>query len=230
MDFQKNIREEQLKDKINILKSITTFSEKERKNLAEKGEAMPDGSFPIKNKQDVKDAARQWGRAKDPEAAKSHIIKRAKDLGCENCLPETWGKIKKSDEDGGDIIDKSLNFIGDLLGEEVLNDIEKSINHKYFKREGAPGNYKYYYTEEEYNKKGKSGEEVLRSKIANHYNVSSAKLSTLKLDGTDSDIDLSRALNLPIDDTNFSGVKETIKKLSENKKGNGVESEGDKKN
>jgi hypothetical protein len=56
---------------------------------------------------------------------------------------------------------------------------------------------------------------TLRSKIANHYNVSLSKLSTLKLDGTDSTIKLSRALNLPIDDTNFEGVKETIRKLSE---------------
>ncbi|MCK9430438.1 MAG: hypothetical protein M0R17_10595 [Candidatus Omnitrophica bacterium] len=60
---------------------------------------------------------------------------------------------------------------------------------------------------------------TLRSKIANHYNVSPAKLSILKLDGTDSIIDLSRALNLPIDDTNFSGVKETIRKLSERESG-----------
>lgn len=30
--------------------------------------------------------------------------------------------------------------------------IEKSGNHKYFKREGSPGNYKYYYTKEEYDK------------------------------------------------------------------------------
>lgn len=28
--------------------------------------------------------------------------------------------------------------------------IEKSLNHKYYKREGTPGHYKYYYTEAEY--------------------------------------------------------------------------------
>lgn len=42
--------------------------------------------------------------------------------------------------------------------------LEKGINHKYFKREGTPGNYKYYYTEEQY-KKEKAGEksgEVVR--------------------------------------------------------------------
>ena len=36
--------------------------------------------------------------------------------------------------------------------EQLDNVIQKSAPHKYFKREGVPGNYKYYYTEEEYNK------------------------------------------------------------------------------
>lgn len=49
-------------------------------------------------------------------------------------------------------IEKSLNSISTKVSEEILNDIEKSVNHKYFKREGTPGNYKYYYTEEEYMK------------------------------------------------------------------------------
>lgn len=34
-------------------------------------------------------------------------------------------------------------------------DIEKALTHKYFKREGTPGHYKYYYTEADY-KAGKS--------------------------------------------------------------------------
>jgi len=55
-------------------------------------------------------------------------------------------------------------------------------------------------------------------KVSKHYNVSSEKVSKLKLDGTDSHIDLSRALNLPIDGTNFSGVNDTIKKLRGEKK------------
>lgn len=36
--------------------------------------------------------------------------------------------------------------------EQLDNVIQKSAPHKYFKREGTPGNYKYYYTEDEYNK------------------------------------------------------------------------------
>lgn len=68
----------------------TEFSTKERKKLADKGAAMPDGSFPIRNKQDLKDAIKSVGRAKDPSAAKSHIKKRAKALGLTDLLPDNW--------------------------------------------------------------------------------------------------------------------------------------------
>mgnify|MGYP000043526213 CR=1 FL=1 len=66
------------------------FSEKERKKLAKKKEAMPDGSFPIRNTSDLKNAIQAIGRAKDPEKAKAWIKKRAKALGKEDLLPDTW--------------------------------------------------------------------------------------------------------------------------------------------
>ena len=37
------------------------FTAEERKKLAEKGEAMPDGSYPIANKEDLKNAVLSWG-------------------------------------------------------------------------------------------------------------------------------------------------------------------------
>lgn len=51
------------------------FPEKERRELAKEGEAMKDGSFPIRNTQDLKDAIRSVGRAKDPAAARRWIKK-----------------------------------------------------------------------------------------------------------------------------------------------------------
>lgn len=66
------------------------FSEKERKKLAKKKEAMPDGSFPIRNTSDLKNAIQDVGRAKDPDKAKAWIKKRAKALGKEDLLPDTW--------------------------------------------------------------------------------------------------------------------------------------------
>lgn len=75
-----------------IMKSVNKhyFSEGERKKLAKEDEAMLDGSFPIRNTQDLKDAIRSVGRAKDPAAAKRWIKKRAKELGKESLLPEDW--------------------------------------------------------------------------------------------------------------------------------------------
>jgi hypothetical protein len=66
------------------------FSEDERKKLADEGKALPDGSFPIENEEDLKNAIHAYGRAKDKEAAKKHIIARAKALGLMNLIPEDW--------------------------------------------------------------------------------------------------------------------------------------------
>nr|DAI54918.1 MAG TPA: hypothetical protein [Caudoviricetes sp.] len=73
--------------------SATNFTEKERKELAEKGLALPDGSFPIRNKEDLKDAIRAIGLGRDYDKTKAWIIKRAKALNAVNLLPEKW-KVK----------------------------------------------------------------------------------------------------------------------------------------
>ena len=67
-----------------------SFSADQRKEAAKSGEAMPDGSFPIKNKEDLANAVKAYGRAKDKAAAKAHIIKRAKALGATDDLPMDW--------------------------------------------------------------------------------------------------------------------------------------------
>ncbi len=66
------------------------FSSKERDQLASTGAALPDGSFPIKSVQDLKNAIHAIGRAKDPAKAKAHIIARAKSLGATSELPDGW--------------------------------------------------------------------------------------------------------------------------------------------
>jgi hypothetical protein len=71
------------------------FTADDRKKLADKGQAMPDGSFPIRNKSDLSNAISAYGRAKDKAAAKSHIIKRAKALGAAGSLPDDWN-VKES--------------------------------------------------------------------------------------------------------------------------------------
>ena len=66
------------------------FSTQQREHAAQSGAAMPDGSFPIKNVQDLKNAIQAIGRAKDPDKAKAHIKARARALGQTSLIPESW--------------------------------------------------------------------------------------------------------------------------------------------
>lgn len=68
------------------------FTDKERQAAADKGDALPDGSFPIANKSDLENAIHAYGRAKDKAKAKAHIIARAKDLDASDMIPENWTK------------------------------------------------------------------------------------------------------------------------------------------
>lgn len=70
------------------------YSADTRTDLADEGLALPDGSFPIKDEADLKNAIQAYGRAKDKEAAKAHIMKRAKDLGLDDLVPEDWMAAK----------------------------------------------------------------------------------------------------------------------------------------
>lgn len=64
------------------------FSAKKRKKLASSGSAMKDGSFPIENEEDLRNAERLRGHAKDKAAATAHIKKRARALGLETHMNE----------------------------------------------------------------------------------------------------------------------------------------------
>lgn len=70
--------------------SAAAFSAEERRRLAKNDEAMPDGSFPIRNVADLRNAVAAFGRAKDPAAARAWIRKRARALGAEDALPKEW--------------------------------------------------------------------------------------------------------------------------------------------
>jgi hypothetical protein len=70
-------------------------SDKERKRLAGKGQAMPDGSYPIANESDLRNAIQAYGRAKNPEAVKRHITRRARALGRTDLLPADWSGSTK---------------------------------------------------------------------------------------------------------------------------------------
>lgn len=75
-----------------------SFSKDQRDKLAKSGKAMSDGSFPIVNKQDLKNAIQAYGRASNKAAAKRHIIKRARALGATGMLPDDWAEDSAQDE------------------------------------------------------------------------------------------------------------------------------------
>ena len=77
------------------------FSTAQKTELTAKKMAVPDGSYPIRNVSDLKNAIASFGRAKNPELTKKWIIKRAKELDATDLLPAAWGvdSVEQSEKD-----------------------------------------------------------------------------------------------------------------------------------
>lgn len=78
-------------------------SAEERRRLAGTGAALPDGSFPIRNREDLTNAISAFGRARsrDRQRVANHIRRRARALGLTDMLPEEGvlaDLLKNSDE------------------------------------------------------------------------------------------------------------------------------------
>lgn len=69
---------------------MSDLNRMQRERLAAKNQAMPDGGFPIRNISDLKNAIQAYGRATNKPAVKAWIKKRARELGAEDILPESW--------------------------------------------------------------------------------------------------------------------------------------------
>lgn len=78
------------------------YSDAEREKMAKAGTALPDGSYPIANVADLKNAIQAIGRASDSGTAKAHIKKRAAALGATDLLPEDWRAEITDQEDRAD--------------------------------------------------------------------------------------------------------------------------------
>lgn len=105
------------------------YSEDERSGMAKRGHALPDGSFPIKDEEDLRNAIQAFGRAKDKNAAKAHIIKRAMDLGMEELIPMNWVPKKIQQQAAAGKKSDDTEFVKELMdfqllaAEEELKDI-----------------------------------------------------------------------------------------------------------
>ena len=108
------------------------FSKDQRDKLAEEGKALPDGSFPIVNKSDLSNAIQAFGRAKNKDRAKRHIIKRARALGAVDMLPDTWKISKNHNEEREGSM--PTNLTPEVLA-ELPDDVRKSVEDLITKNE-----------------------------------------------------------------------------------------------
>ena len=90
------------------------YDDDARSKMAEEGLALPDGSFPISNVTDLKNAITAHGRATDTVSAKQHIAKRAKELDQSDLIPEEWDTtdeaVTLSDGEAKDLISSMMEF------------------------------------------------------------------------------------------------------------------------
>ena len=100
------------------------YDTEERKKMAEKGFALSDGSFPIANLEDLKNAIMAYGRAKDQARAAKFIAKRAKALGAEDLIPDSDDFQKSLKEVATQVPAKTIAFDMDDEDEDLTNDHE----------------------------------------------------------------------------------------------------------
>ncbi|MBV9984518.1 hypothetical protein [Bradyrhizobium sp.] len=117
------------------------FSEAERKEDAKTGVAESDGSYPIRDAEDLHNAMQAYGRSKNKAKTKAHIRARAKALGLESELSDAFRRadgvvdtIKRATSflaesvasiltsktaDKGALLEKTFDQFSDHLGNEV---------------------------------------------------------------------------------------------------------------
>lgn len=102
------------------------FSDEKRMELAKEGKAMSDGSYPIVSEGDLRNAIQAYGRSKDKDATKVHIMKRARDLKLESLIPANWvaGSAEKAETTK---VSDDASFLASLVEFQLLEDqIENS--------------------------------------------------------------------------------------------------------
>ena len=98
------------------------YTQDDRDEMAKSGEAMSDGSYPIKDEEDLRRAIKAVGRGgASHNAIRKHIMARAKALELSNLIPENW------QEDGSIAEAKSAPKPGTTDG----GDTEINIKQKY---------------------------------------------------------------------------------------------------
>ena len=95
---------------------LSYISRDERQKLAKEGKALPDGSFPIENVEDLRAAIKSYGRAKESNksAVQNHIIKMAKKLNVRHLIPESFK------DQSQDAVTASVEDLRDRIAAQAL--------------------------------------------------------------------------------------------------------------
>lgn len=109
------------------------YSSADRKRMADTGAALPDGSFPIKTKADLRKAIKAVGRGgADHDDIRKHVISRAKALNLEAMVPKNWnpdGSLKDADVAKAILADlEKAGFTTDLLTKAEDGDEQPDID------------------------------------------------------------------------------------------------------
>ena len=115
------------------------FTVEKRLELAKEGKALPDGSFPIVDIADLRNADKAFSRAKNEGLVKRHIERRAKDLGALDALISIKSGLQKEKKAMTDKTEKTVEQVEkELQDKEVelaiskafgdLNDAEKAYH------------------------------------------------------------------------------------------------------
>jgi len=112
-----SIKAAELSNKVNMMKQesssymlqsidnseaeLAVITRKKRMELAKDKKALPDGSFPIRNVSDLKNAVYAYGRAKPGNRGRvrRHIVKMARQLDRKDLIPENWKEASINDVD-----------------------------------------------------------------------------------------------------------------------------------
>jgi hypothetical protein len=78
---------------------LAVITRKERMKLAESKKALPDGSFPIRNASDLRNAIQAYGRSKPGKRGlvRRHITKMARQLDKTDLIPANWKEASDSE-------------------------------------------------------------------------------------------------------------------------------------
>lgn len=75
------------------------YDKASRDKMSKNGHAMPDGSYPIEDEDDLHNAVKLAGNGKgNPAEIKAHIKKRAAAMGKTDAIPDDWDNEKKSED------------------------------------------------------------------------------------------------------------------------------------